>query len=182
MISNKALVERYAEAFFKFSSESIGAEKTIADLAGVRGIMRDNPELTEFLEAPGVGLSEKERVIGAALADGFSDEIKHFLIMLADRKRVNCFHDIAEFIRLKYSYDGEEEVLLKTSGILDPELIAKIEKKLQERFKKKFKFYIEPDASLLGGVQITIGNTVIDGSVRRRLDELKEKLMSVRVT
>ncbi len=182
MISNRALVKRYAEAFYKFASESIGAEKALSDLKGVRGIMRDNPDLMEFLEAPGVGLSDKEKVINTALTDGFSDEIRHFLAMLTDKKRIDCFADIAEFIRIKYSHEGEEEALLRTTYILDSELIARIKKKMEDKFKKKFKFYIEPDASLLGGIQIIIGNTVIDGSVRRRLDELKEKLMAVRVT
>lgn len=182
MIRNRAPVKRYAEAFYGFASESIGAEKALLDLSGVGDIMRDNPGLMELLMAPGVGLSDKERVINAALTDGFSDEIRHFLVMLTDKKRIDCFQDIAEFIRIKYSHGGEEEALLVTACIPDREVIAKIKEKLEDRFKKKFKIYIEPDASLLGGMQIIIGNTVIDGSVRRRLDELKEKLMTVRVT
>lgn len=182
MISNRVLVKRYAEAFYRFASESIGAEKLFLDLKAVRGIMRENPDLLEFLRAPGIGLSDKEKVINAALSDGFSNEIRHFIVMLTDKKRIDYFTDIAEFIRIKYSYEGEEEALLRTTYILDSELIAKIKNRLESKFKKKFKLYIEPDASLLGGIQIIIGNTVIDGSVRRRLDELKEKLMAVRVT
>lgn len=182
MISNRVLVKRYADAVYKFASESIGAEKLFSDLKGVRDIMRDNPELMEFLRAPGIGSADKEKVINAAIRDSFSDEIRRFIMMLTDKKRIDYFTDIAEFIRIKYSYEGEEEALLRTTYILDLELIAKIKNKLEGKFKKKFKLYIEPDASLLGGIQIIIGNTVIDGSVRRRLDELKEKLMAVRVT
>ena len=43
------------------------------------------------------------------------------------------------------------------------------------------RFYIDLDGSLLGGVQVVIGNTIIDGSVRKRLDELKEKLTTIRM-
>ena len=64
---------------------------------------------------------------------------------------------------------------------MDLELIREIKNNLEDKFKKKFKLYINLDGSLLGGIQVVIGNTVLDGSVRRRLDDLKEKLKALRV-
>jgi F0F1-type ATP synthase delta subunit len=62
------------------------------------------------------------------------------------------------------------------------DLIKEIEDKLEEKLQKKFKFYIDLDADLMGGVQVIFGNnTIIDGSVRKRLADLKEKLRGVRV-
>ena len=64
---------------------------------------------------------------------------------------------------------------------MDTELIIKIKDALENKYRKKFKLYVDLDASLLGGVRITMGNKVIDGSVRRRLEDLKEKLTAVRL-
>jgi F0F1-type ATP synthase delta subunit len=53
---------------------------------------------------------------------------------------------------------------------------------LENKLHKKFKFYIDVDADLLGGVQVIMGDdTIIDGSVKKRLSDLKEKLRGVRV-
>jgi len=63
----------------------------------------------------------------------------------------------------------------------EPFYFFKIKKGLESKLNKKLKLVVGLDPGLLGGVQVTIGNTVIDGSVRRRLDDLKEKLETVRV-
>jgi F-type H+-transporting ATPase subunit delta len=91
------------------------------------------------------------------------------------------FPDIAEYLLLNYAHEGEEEVVLRTSLPLDIGLIKRIEEKLSERYGKKFKFYIDLDGSLLGGVQVVMGNTIFDGSVRKRLSDLKEKLKETEV-
>jgi len=80
-----------------------------------------------------------------------------------------------------YAHLGRTDAVLRTSSPLDLELIRKIRDKLEEKFQKKFKFYIDLDTNLLGGVQVIIGNRIIDGSLRRRLDELKGKLLAARV-
>ncbi len=71
------------------------------------------------------------------------------------------------------------DVLLRTAFPLELDLIKKIEVVLRKRFKQDLRFYIDLDGSLLGGVQVVIGNTIIDGSVVKRLDELKGKLTTV---
>jgi len=59
--------------------------------------------------------------------------------------------------------------------------VERIKAKLEEKLGKKMHLYLDLDPDLLGGVQIKIGNILIDGSVRRRLDELKQKLMTIQV-
>ena len=74
-----------------------------------------------------------------------------------------------------------EEALIRTSYPLELELIKKIQDAIENKFGRKFKFYIELDSRLLGGVQIIIGNTVIDGSVRKRLNDLRQSLRNAQV-
>ena len=107
--------------------------------------------------------------------------MRNFLKLLLDKKRFNIFIDVAEYLRVKYSHEGQVDVLLKTAFPLDLELIEKIQVALKKRFKQNLRFYIDLDGSLLGGVQVVIGNTIIDGSVRRRLVELRDKLINVQM-
>jgi F-type H+-transporting ATPase subunit delta len=99
-----------------------------------------------------------------------------FLELLLEKRRINKIADIAEYLQLNYAHKGQARALLKTSFPLDLEVIQQIKDKLEEKFRKKFRLYIDLDAELLGGVQVVIGNKVIDGSVRKRLEDLREKL------
>ncbi|MDD4894361.1 MAG: ATP synthase F1 subunit delta [Candidatus Omnitrophica bacterium] len=182
MIKDEIVAKRYADAFAGFMKETVGLEKGLEDLKDLKSsVIRNNPEFIHFLESQEITYSEKCDFIDKVVRDGFSEELREFLKLLLRKERINKLADIMEYLRITYSYMGEEDVLLKTSFPLDIELIRTIEQRLERKFQKKFKFYIDLDGELLGGVQVIIRNTVIDGSVRRRLDELKEKLIKIRV-
>ncbi len=177
---DKIVAKRYADAFLDFAKSGCGLEKALFDLRNLKNtVIGDNREFLEILESPEIGLIEKNDFIDRVLNSEFSPEVKNFLKLLIEKNRINKLLDIIEYIRIVYSHGGEEEALLKTSFPLDLNLIKQIEDKLEEKFNKKLKFYIDLDGSLLGGVQVIIGNTVIDGTIRRRLDDLREKLKGV---
>ena len=182
-MKDEIIVKRYTEAFLGFAKETLRMENALEDLKNFKAmVLRENPSFLEFLESPEIPYTEKCEVIDLVLKEGFSVEFRIFLKLLLKKGRIDKIADIAEYARIWYSHGTKTEALLKTSFPLDLKLIEAIKEKLESKFRKKFKLYIDLDASLLGGLQITIGNKVIDGSVRRRLDELHDKLMSVRIS
>ena len=182
MIKERAVVIRYAEAFISSARKAIGLDKALADMRMVKDLIRDNLELKEFFEASDITAYEKERLIEHVLKNEVSEDALNFLKLLLEKKRIYLFMDIVEYLRLTYAHEGEEEVLLRTSFPLDLDLIKRLEDKLRVKYGKKFKFYINLDGSLLGGAQVVIGNTILDGSVRMRLLDLKEKLKATEVS
>ncbi|MFA6130292.1 MAG: ATP synthase F1 subunit delta [Candidatus Omnitrophota bacterium] len=179
MIRNKVIVSRYAEAFISFAREACGLEKALEDLVTVKNIIRDNPGFGELMNNPEISHTEKCAVIDVVIKDGLSDEIRNFLKLLLEKKRFDIFLDTAEYLRAKYSHQGQVDVLLRTAFPLELDLIKNIEVVLKQKLKQNLRFYIDLDGSLLGGVQVVIGNTIIDGSVIKRLNDLKEKLAMV---
>ena len=178
-MTDKLVVKRYAEAFLDYTRRGVGVERVLEDFKTLREIIRVNPEFLEFLESPEITFAEKCSLIDKVMQQDFSEEIRNFLKLLLEHSRIDKVIDIAEYARITYSNMGE--AILKTSYPLDLKLIKRIEDKLEKKFSKKFKFYINLDATLLGGIQITIGNNVIDGSVRKRLEELREMLTKIRI-
>lgn len=181
MIKDKVIISRYGEALMKYAKEVIGVDKIFLDLKEARLLMRDNVEIIDFLNNPEIAVSDKNNFVDKVFSDDFSQEIRNFMKLLIEKSRFNYFLDIAEYIRVTYSYNGEEEVLLKSAFPLDLDQVKKIEDALEGKFHKKFKFYIELDADILGGVEVVMGNKIVDGSVRKRLDDLKERLKTIRV-
>ncbi|MBF0217332.1 MAG: F0F1 ATP synthase subunit delta, partial [Candidatus Omnitrophica bacterium] len=72
-------------------------------------------------------------------------------------------------------------VLLRTTYPLESDQILMIRDRIAGKIGKKMNFFTRYDPSLLGGVQLVIGNTVMDGSVKRRIEDLRARLMKARV-
>jgi len=179
-MKNEAIVKRYADAYIAFAKETIGIDKALEELQKAKWVIRDNEDFKTFLRTLDITNSEKEDVIDKVFK-GFSEELVHFLKYLLEKKRITRFLDIAEYARITYSHGMRVEALLKTSYPLDLEVIEEIKTRLEGKLGKKLHLYLELDADLLGGIQIRVGNCLIDGTVRRRLEELREKLMTVQV-
>lgn len=180
-MKDQIIIKRYADAYIGYASQTSGLEQAFADFKHIKSVIRNNPEFLNFLQHPEITQTEKSEFLERLLGEDFSEEFRQFLKLLLAKERVDKLFDIAEYIRVHYSYGEELEALLKTTFPLDLDTIKQIKEKLELKFKRKFRLYIGLDGSLLGGVQVIIGNTVIDASVRRKLLELREQLSAVRL-
>lgn len=179
-MKDEVVAKRYADAFLAYAEETIGFDKGLEELQELKRIIRDNDEFRSFLTAPDIILADKAASIDNILGKDYSRESRDFLKLLIQNKRIDRFIDIAEYARIEYTH-AEHDAVLKTSYAVDTATLQSIKDALEKRTGKKLHLYIEMDADLLGGVSATIGNTVIDGSVRRRLADLKTKLEMVKV-
>jgi F-type H+-transporting ATPase subunit delta len=180
-MSDNILVKRYAESFLDFTREKTGLAKALEDTGNFLEVLRRHPEFLDCLKSFEITQAEKQGLIDGLLEQGFSEDFCRFLKFLTVKGHSDKIVEIAQYVRASYAHAGETTALLKTSFPLDLDLVKTIEEKMEEKFKKKFRFYIELDGNLLGGVQVVFGNTVIDGSVRRRLVDLKDQLQKVNV-
>ncbi|MDD4908002.1 MAG: ATP synthase F1 subunit delta [Candidatus Omnitrophica bacterium] len=174
--------KRYGEAFILYARDTIGVEKAVEDCRNIRNLVRENPEFIALLRNPVMTYAEKSDFIDRLLGKDFSDEFKHFLKLLTDKRRIDDLPEIAEYLWMAYSRKAQVSVALRSAFTLDIESVEALRSVLEKRFSKKVKFDIEMDKDLLGGVQVAIGNTIIDGSIRRNLSDLREKLSLTRVT
>lgn len=180
-MKEKIIEKRYAEAFLAYAKNSIGQGKGVEELKNLKIVICENPDLEKFLYNPEIGLADKFSVIDRVFAGAFSEEIRHLLKLLLEKFRIRHIQGICDYARMNYSNGGTIETVLRTSYPLDLELVEKIKRELETKIGKKTHLYLDLSPDLLGGVQIRIGNFLLDGSVRRRLDELKEKLRTIQV-
>ena len=174
--------KRYGEAFVSYARDTSGIDKAVEDCKNIKDLIRDNPEFLSLLRNPVMTFSEKSSFVDLLLGNDFSVEFKHFLKLLMEKKRIDCLPEISEYLWAAYSHRAQIAAVLKSAFPLDAGSVGSLKSILEKRFKKQVKFYVELDKNLLGGVQVSIGNRVIDGSIRRGLDDLREKLSLTRVT
>lgn len=181
MIQEEILSKRYADAFLAYAKETIGFDKGMDELIRAKRIMRDNPLFQEALSHLEITDTEKSEIINTVFGSDFAEETRHLLNLLIRKKRIHLFVDIAEYARIHYAHGLEMDALLKTSYPLPTDTIQRIKDAIEARLKKKIHMYVQLDADLVGGAYARIGNTIIDGSVKRRLEDIRDKLDTLKV-
>jgi len=175
------LIIRYAEGFLEYAKESIGTDRALEELKEVKDILRDNQDFNEFLNNPAINYTEKCDVVDKTLAFGFSEEIRNFLKLLLKKGRIEKFHNIAEYARIRYSHGEKVKASLSTSYIMDTRTMETFKDAVEKKLSAKLQLYVDLEPEMLGGVKLVVGNKIWDGSVRKRLEDLKRKLLAARV-
>jgi F-type H+-transporting ATPase subunit delta len=181
-MQKKILTKHYADAFMRFAGSfpapAVGAAKAYEEVRDLKALMDSNPDFSFFLKSRRITLLEKLEFLDKVLDGNFTEPIRLFLRLLLERNRFDLLEDICEEIRTAYSDGRRIDVLIKTAFLLDLEEIKEIERRLEQKFAKPFKYFIELDPNLLGGVQVMIGNRIIDASVRRRIKDLRDEMLT----
>jgi len=166
---------RFAEAAFAVAQEANQLDAWLEALDQASSVY-DNHAAAIFLTSPVVP-AEKKRAVLAELLPGVSTEVSRFLAILARRDRLELVPEIAQvFRRLLNEYRGIAVAQVTTAVPIDERQKATIANRLGQRVGKTVTVETSVDPSILGGVIAQIGDNVIDGSVRGRLERLRRAL------
>lgn len=179
-MTDRIIARRYADGFLSYAKETIGLEKAVSEMKDVKMVISGNPDFEKFLDNLEITNTEKCAVIDKVFAD-LSEDMRHFLKLLLEKGRIDKIILIADYVRTTYGHGEKVGAVLNTTFPLELDLVQAIKEKMEKKFKKKLNLYLSLNPDLIGGIQVVIGNTVIDGSVKKCLEDLREKLMAVKV-
>ena len=177
-----AVAARYAEALFESARAKRTLDETLEQLTLLRQLLESHPDLKEFLYNPDVEPEAKLSVLAKARPGGWSDLVQAFLQMVLALGRAESLPGIAEAFRdLVDHAQGRLRVVVRSAHPLSEELLTRLRKRLEAGEGKVVQLDAVVDPELLGGIQVQLDHRLIDGSVRRALEELRERLTHVRV-
>jgi F-type H+-transporting ATPase subunit delta len=166
---------RFAEAAFAVARDMNTLDAWLEALDQASSLY-DNQAAGLFLTSP-VESSEKKQAVLAELLPNVSVEVQRFLAILAHRDRMELVPEIAtQFRRLLNEYRGIAVAQVTTAVPIDDRQKAVIASRLGRRLGKTVTLEERVDPSILGGVIAQVGDTVIDGSIRGRLERLRRTL------
>jgi F-type H+-transporting ATPase subunit delta len=178
-----AVAARYAESLFAAAKPKRALDGTLEQLELLGRLLTEQPELREFLYNPDVEPGDKVGVLERALAGGWSELVQAFLRMVLSMGRAETLPGIVEAFREAVDRDqGRIRVMVRSAHPLPEDALKRLRHGLERREGKVVALDATVDPTLIGGVQILLDHRLIDGSVRRQLDELREQLTSVRVS
>ena len=166
---------RYAEAFLGSAKSAEAADEAGALLSDFSELWRGNEELKFFMSNPVVPDSaKKDTVVRIFSEDGLNPAFKNFIFLLIDKKRLLLIPEISgEYARLKNKYRNGIVITAWSQEALDGERLDRIREKYRIQYGASSAEIVNiVDTSLIGGVRIKIGDTLIDDSVSGRLKDL----------
>ncbi len=174
-----AFVARYASAFLDVvTAAKLDTAAIAVEFDDFLGTWNGSPELREFFVNPAIPAVQKVGFLDTLNAKlGLRKELRNLLAVLIDNNRIGGVSEVAAtYRRLLQQQLGIQQAEIVTARELGAEerdaLVAEIGKLVGSRVEASFKL----DTAILGGTVVRIGSTVYDGSVRGRLDRLREAL------
>lgn len=170
------LARPYAAAAFQEAKET-GQTAAWSDMLGFLALALKDQALTAAVNSPALD-SARLMDLMAAIGEGHLNEAGvNFLKLLIENGRLSLVPEIARiFERLKADDEGYAEVEVLTAYPFTGESEQAFAAALEKTFRKKIHMNVSVDKSLIGGVLVRAGDTVIDGSIRGRLQQLQKEL------
>ena len=180
MKSSKASI-RYARALFEIAKERGLVDRVEQDLESIGNMLGSSAEFRAYLLSPRIAQGEKKKAVAAMMSNADPLSID-FVQLLIDKRREDSLVEIAKmFLDLKRQAAGIVHARVETVTELDERLMGDLKAKLEEITGKHVELETELNEDLLGGMRIHLGSKLIDGSLKRRLDALREKLYAAHV-
>jgi F-type H+-transporting ATPase subunit delta len=168
---------RYADAAFEIALRDDGVEQWRSDLDAAAATLATG-ELEGVLANPAVPLDQRIAVAEKVFAS-LNGPARNLVLLLVRRNRIRQLPRVAaEFRRLDDRRNGLTHATATSAAKLGPDEVKAITARLEELTGGRIALETAVDPSLLGGLVVRVGDRLIDGSVRGRLDRLRNQLAS----
>jgi F-type H+-transporting ATPase subunit delta len=170
------IADVYSRALFEVAKEHDILDEVHDELGQFADELDGNHDLQVFFFSP--YFSSQERKDGIRkMIEGAEEQFVRFLELLAER------HRMPAIFRIRRAFDelyAEERKLLPvtvTSAVeLDEDTVNEIARKIEEQTGRKVELSAKVDPDVIGGLVMRVGNIVMDGSIRSRLERLRKQV------
>ncbi|MFO1269855.1 MAG: F0F1 ATP synthase subunit delta [Rubrivivax sp.] len=175
------LARPYAEALFKASSaaERGALKEQLAALAALAG----NAELRQFADNPKVAASQVFDVVAGAVQHkggaALHAKAANLLRTMLDNGRLAALPEVAaQYAALVNAQSGVSEALVESAFPIEGAPLADVVATLEKRFGRKLAATVKVTPELIGGIRVTVGDEVLDTSVKARLEQMRLALVA----
>ena len=164
---------RYSKAIFEIAEEKNQVKEIYEMLNSAMVLYRTDKEFKHFILNPLIYNEQKKSVLNKIFGKDNSENL-NILLYILDKGRMNCIkYIVAEYLKIYYKKNRILDVRATFTKELTDEQKKKLINKLSQKTGKEINLEIKIDKNILGGGIIRIGDKIIDGSIRRELDNWK---------
>ena len=173
----RASARRYAQAAFELALEADDLDGWLEDLQAI-GTAVETESLGDALDSPQLTSSRKGALIDELFGDSIRPLPRNLLGLLASKNSARIAPDLAnEFAAMVDSHRGVVRAEVVTAAPMDSEQAARLADMLRDVAGREVVISSREDPGILGGLIAQVGDKVIDGSTRTRLEGMRKRLV-----
>jgi F-type H+-transporting ATPase subunit delta len=175
---SRAAARVYAKALFEIGVREKAVGRIYDELHAVHAAIEGlDPELRAFFNAPKLRRDDKRRILSLAFEKKVGRPVLGLLHVLVQKRREPLFDNVVdEFDRYRDQHEGRVRASVTTARKMDDELAKALRAALEARTKRKVDLHERIDPEVLGGIRVNLGDYVLDGTVRRGLENMRRTL------
>lgn len=167
----------YAAGIYEIARGEGVEARVESELFQIARAFESNPELRSTLTDQALPLERRQAIISDLIGTRAADTTVNVLDLLVANGRIGELGEIAAAMADHAAASSQKQIAVVRSAIaLDDNTVERLAAALQKATGKAVEVRVVVDESVMGGLVATVGDTVIDGSVRTRVDQLKSRL------
>ena len=179
---DETVARNYAETLFELASRNESIQEYGDALGMVAGLLEDDSRFRTFVETPRIDDETKKDVIRKVFRDKAPKQVINLVLITIDKRRQTLLREIsAEYLLLLDDHLGREHVEVTVARPLDDTTENVVSERLSKMLGKQAIPHIRVKPEILGGLIVRTGDMIYDGSVRRRLEDLRRRLLTARI-
>ena len=178
---SSGIAARYATALFDLVNEANGLKALEGDVDALDAALQSSADLRDLISSPLYTRDEQGNAIAAIAAKaGLSALTSNTLALLAAKRRLFVLPQLLADLRARIAAaKGEVTAEVTAATALSAEQSAKLAETLKARVGKDVKVNVAVDESLIGGLVVKLGSTMIDTSIKSKLAALQNAMKEV---
>jgi F-type H+-transporting ATPase subunit delta len=181
-VRDETVARNYAETLFELAERHQATEEYGAAVDMVAELLDQDPRFRLFLETPRIDDADKKRVVRDAFGGRLPKNVVNFVLVTIDKRRQRLLREIAlQYNVLLDAHMGREHVEVTVARSLDDDTKKMIAERLSRVLGKEVIPHVRVKPEVLGGLIVRTGDTIYDGSVRRRLEGMRRRLLEAEI-
>ena len=171
--------ERYSLALFELSEENNLLSQIEDQSSSILNLIDQSEDFSNLIKDPTTSQEDLLKVVNTISENNkFESLFKNFLSFLIQKRRFFFIERILKsFIEICSRKRGELKAELKSAKELSNEEIVKITEELTKNFSSKIKLNYKHDESLIGGLVVQVGSTMVDTSIKNKLQQIENRMI-----
>lgn len=168
---------RYAKGLLQLGKEAKSLDVLLADMQFIRSTFESSMSFHKMLQSPVIRDEKKLSIVLEVFKGKVSETTERLIEVLSEKSRIGLLFHISKAFETLYNvHAGILEISISTAFDLDAKQVDQLVNSMAKSTGKKIKASVIADKKLIGGVSIKYNDTVIDGSVRNKLEQMTSLL------
>ena len=176
------VAKAYGGALYELGLELGTTKQFLEETTALKEAFIESPKFTKLLVTPTIQKEERLKIVDDCFKGKVDQNIVNFIKILTENGTVGEFANCAEEFRNRYNHDNNiEEVVVVSAVALSSDQMQRLNDKLSDLTGKTILLTNRIDASILGGLHLEMDGTELEGSVKGKLDALRQQMTGITI-